>query len=47
MKANWDGFKVVEIVVKKVKWVWNNNNDRKEDDFPNYGGNTFLHPPLG
>ena len=29
MKANRDVFKVTEIVVKKVKWVWNKNNDGK------------------
>ena len=29
MKANRDVFEVVEMVVKKVKWAWNKNNDAK------------------
>ena len=29
MKVNRDAFEEVEIVVKKVKWAWNKNNERK------------------
>ena len=38
MKANRDVFEVVEIIVKiivkKVKWVWNKNNEGKRKWFP-------------
>ena len=47
MKVNRNVFGVVEIVVKKVKWVWNKNNKEKKDDFPYYEGNIFPHPPVG
>ena len=30
MKANRNVFEVVEIVVKKVKWAWNKNNEKKK-----------------
>ena len=29
MKASRDVFKVIEIVMKKVKWAWNKNNEGK------------------
>ena len=45
MKANRNAFKVVEIIVKKVKWAWIKIMKEKEDDFPYYRGNTFPHPP--
>ena len=34
MKWKQNTFKVVEIVVKNVKWVWNKNNDEKKRWFP-------------
>ena len=48
MKANRDGFKVVEIVVKKVKWALNKNNEGKRRWFPLLRKVIHSpHPPLG